>query len=94
MGRFEQIICMEKYKKTSLSLRDFSSTFAPSSLNDSLLYNNEIFDECVSCDKKEGYLPLRELTIVVVHYRSKISEIKSPLNTTSIKLPVTSRVNP
>ena len=43
--------------------------------------------------KKDVYLPLHEL-LTKVQDPSKIVEVKAPVNTSSVKVPVTSRVSP
>ena len=46
----------------------------------------------VCLQKKEGYLLLHEVTIII-HYPPTIIEVKTLLNTTKVKLPVASCVN-
>ena len=44
--------------------------------------------------KKEDYLPVHEVYNIILHDRLKFDEIKIHLNTSSSKLPVTSRDHP
>ena len=81
-------------KTTNLSSSEFFfSKFVPTLSDDYLQQIHEIIYEGVSYIKRKVTSHRMRYTFII-HYPPQIMEVKTHLDTTKVKLPVTSRVNP